>query len=224
MENEIPYAFGDVLKSFRRRKQLSQQALANLLGVHRNTISNWERGNFLPKSKTMVLELARHLHLDEQETRQLLEASLTALTPYWSLPFPRNPLFTEHEEQFQTLHCILHTDQIPEESRERAIYGLEGGRKTQLAIEYAYRYALEYTAVFWINANNTECLMASFQAIAQALQLPICQEANQWQIVAAVHGWLAQHRDWLLIWHNGENLDLMHQFFPPALPGITLLT
>lgn len=222
MKIEI-YAFGDVLKSFRQRKQLSQQALANLLGTHRNTISNWERGNFLPKSKTMVLELARLLCLDEQETRQLLEASLTALTPHWSLPFPRNPLPAEREELLQTLHQVLHADQNKALPRNCAIYGLGGSGKTQLAIEYAYRYALEYTAVFWINASDVERLTESFQAIAQVLQVPTCQETTQRQIVAAVHSWLAQHRDWLLIWHNGENLDLMQQFFPPALQGATLL-
>src|SRR5690348_3183632 len=98
MEQMTADPFGEVLKHFRKYKRLSQQALADRLGVHRNTISVWERGDFLPESKTMILELARHLVLNDQETRLLLEASLTALTPHWSVPFPRNALFTGREE------------------------------------------------------------------------------------------------------------------------------
>src|SRR4029077_1027959 len=78
-------SFGVLLQTFRIRKHLTQQHLADALGMHRHTISRWEQGDFLPGSKSMVLELARRLHLDEQETRQLLEASLTALSPYWSV-------------------------------------------------------------------------------------------------------------------------------------------
>ncbi len=48
MEQMTADPFGEVLKSFRKRKRLSQQALAERLGVHRNTISIWERGDFLP--------------------------------------------------------------------------------------------------------------------------------------------------------------------------------
>lgn len=48
MEQTISSSFGEILKIFRKRRRLSQQALADLLGVHRNTISIWERGDFLP--------------------------------------------------------------------------------------------------------------------------------------------------------------------------------
>jgi DNA-binding XRE family transcriptional regulator len=91
-------SFGELLTAFRKRRRLTQQQLAEAIGVHRSTIVRWERGDFLPKGKTLVLELARHLHLDEQECRCLLEASLTALAPYWLVPFQRNPFFTGREE------------------------------------------------------------------------------------------------------------------------------
>jgi transcriptional regulator with XRE-family HTH domain len=95
------YLFGDLLKTLRKMKHLSQQALADKLGVHRNTIWSWEQGVYLPDSKGMVLELARLLDLDEPETRQLLEASLTTVSSYWNVPFARNPFFTGRE---QVLH------------------------------------------------------------------------------------------------------------------------
>src|SRR5690242_14460629 len=98
MDSITMTSFGELLRAWRKRRRLTQQRLAERLGVHRNAISAWEQGNVLPKSKSIVLELARQLRLDDQETRQLLEASLTALTPYWSVPYLRNPLFTGREE------------------------------------------------------------------------------------------------------------------------------
>jgi len=53
---------GDLLKALRKRRKLSQQELARRLGKHLNTIGYWERGDRLPDTKAMVLELARVLH------------------------------------------------------------------------------------------------------------------------------------------------------------------
>lgn len=87
-------SFGALLTAFRHRRHLTQAHLAQRIGMHRHAIGRWEQGDFLPGSKGMVMELAKHLCLDDQETRQFLEASLTALAPPWSVPLPRNPFFT----------------------------------------------------------------------------------------------------------------------------------
>ncbi len=74
-------SFGALLNTFRKRARFTQQALAEAIGVHRRTLVRWEQGDALPGSKALVLELARYLKLDDQKTRQLLDASLTALSP-----------------------------------------------------------------------------------------------------------------------------------------------
>ena len=71
--------------------------------MHRHAIGRWEQGDVLPANKTIVLELARHLYLDDQEARQLLEASFTALAPPSTIPYPRNSLFTGRQEVLETL-------------------------------------------------------------------------------------------------------------------------
>ncbi len=217
-------SFGTVLKAFRTRRCLTQQQLAQRLGVRRNTIGTWERGDFLPGSKGIVLELARHLHLDDQQTRQLLEASLTALSPYWHVPLPRNPYFTGREEILVALHTQLGVNQAVALTQSCALHGLGGVGKTQIALEYAYRHALEYSAVFWIGAETSETIISGLLRIADVLQLPGRDDKDQQRVIAAVHRWLTTHSQWLLIWDNVEDLALLDHFLPSIRQGAVLLT
>src|SRR5581483_5631396 len=212
----ISAPFGELLTTWRTRRRLTQMALASALGTHRNTIGRWERGDGLPETRGMVLELARLLHLDEQETRQLLEASLTALAPHWTVPLRRNPCFTGRDELLQRIHTRLAPRQPVALSPAVALRGMGGIGKTQLAVEYAYRCALEYRAVFWLAAETGESLMTSMQQIAEQLQLPERQAPEQSQVVAAVQRWLTRHADWLVIADNVEDLDLLQAVLPSA--------
>jgi tetratricopeptide (TPR) repeat protein/transcriptional regulator with XRE-family HTH domain len=218
------FSFGVLLKAFRTRRRLTQQHLAISIGMHRNAIIRWEQGEFLPATKTIVLELAKQLRLDDGETRQFLEASLTALSPHWSVPFPRNPFFTGREAILSTLHQHLGADQAVALSQSSALHGLGGVGKTQIALEYAYQHALDYRAVFWVSAETEEQIRSSLVRIAEVLHVPEYERKDQQRAIAAVQRWLIIHGQWLLIWDNVEDLALLEHFLPAARSGVILLT
>lgn len=218
------FSFGALLQSFRKRVHLTQQELAEAIGINRRTLIRWEQGDFLPESKTLLLDLARHLKLGDQESRRLLEASLTALSPYWFVPFPRNPFFTGREGILEELHAQLGVAEAVALTHSSALHGLGGVGKTQIALEYAYRHALEYSAVFWIGAETEEQITTSLLHVAGVLQLPEQTDKDQQQVIVAVQRWLATHQHWLLIWDNIEDLTLLDHFLPSTRSGAILLT
>ncbi len=228
METSDLASFGELLKSYRKRQRLTQQQVARQLALHHNTIGAWERGDYLPATRGMILELARCLRLTESETQTLLEASLTAVTPRWSVPYQRNPFFTGRQATLQHLHRLLSAQPGGPDSsgnhRACVLSGLAGIGKTQTALEYAYRHVLDYAAVFWISAETSLSIISGFTTIARMLKLPVEYIQNQEEVIAGVLDWLNTHQDWLLIFDNTHDIAVIKRFLPSSQNGSLLFT
>lgn len=70
----MSYGFGELLRRYRAGEELTQQVLANLIGVTRNTIRDWEQGKRVP-SREKVLALADALHIPSNELEIFLQAA-----------------------------------------------------------------------------------------------------------------------------------------------------
>src|SRR5947209_15456896 len=106
MDSSSEYMFSELLKQFRVRGHISQQELAEKLHVHRNTISAWERGDSLPKTRPLVLEVAKVLRLKQPDRDALLQASFwkRPKSSFWNVPYRRNPFFTGRADVLKHLH------------------------------------------------------------------------------------------------------------------------
>jgi tetratricopeptide (TPR) repeat protein len=214
--------FGDLLRTLRKQRRLTQQQLAERIGVTRETISLWERGNYKPIT-TMLYELVNVLQLTEQEKRLLFEAHIgtAAILPLRNLP-ECNLYFTGREAQLQQLHHHLSAGK--QVVLTQAINGLGGGGKTQLALAYAYRYREHYHDILWVCADTRETFIASYIQLATLLNLSKREEQDQQKVVEAVKRWLWEHKHWLLILDNVEDLGLVRSFLPSVRQGAVLLT
>jgi tetratricopeptide (TPR) repeat protein len=142
----------------------------------------------------------------------------------WNIPYPRNPYFTGREELLQSLAASLRGGETVGISQPQAVSGLGGVGKTQLALEYAYRYYQDYDVVLWTRADTQEALISGFVVFAILLQLPEQEERDQLKVMQAVKRWLTSHAGWLLLLDNADDLTLVRDFLPPAGRGHTLLT
>lgn len=220
--SEMYREIGQRLRRARLRLNLSQEELAREINTTAVSISRWERGIVLPQPLYRA-QLCRVFGLDgsalfgeSNENQQ----SQFAQPSFWYVPYLRNPLFTGRLEILQRLCELLHT----ERTRPQAICGMGGVGKTQLALEYVYRYQQEYQAIFWLRSETRETLSADFVLLAEHLNLPAHTDPDQQRIIEAVKGWLSEHTNWLCIFDNVEDLALLNAFIPSRRSGHILLT
>ena len=124
-------------------------------------------------------------------------------------PCDRNPFFTGREREIAQLHQMLVGTGAP--GTTAAIVGPSGVGKSQLAIEYAFRYRSAYSAVLWCQADTSDRLQSGFIEIARRLNLPEKDAAEQSKVVRAVRKWLETEADYLLVLDNAADPALFRQ-------------
>ncbi|MFD0856484.1 cytochrome C, partial [Actinomadura adrarensis] len=87
----------------------------------------------------------------------------------WGRIPPRNKNFTGRKELLERLRTDIvgKVAVVP-----HALHGLGGVGKTQMAIEYAYRYRSEYDVVWWVPADQPVLVRSSLANLAPHLGLP----------------------------------------------------
>jgi TIR domain-containing protein/tetratricopeptide repeat protein len=141
-----------------------------------------------------------------------------ALPAVWKVP-PRNPRFIGRDGILTELRQRLHADEPM--LVVQALYGLGGVGKTQLAIEYAHRFAADYDLVWWIDAGQPVLIPDQLAALATRLDLvpgPTVTDTVE-RLLAELRG----RGRWLLVFDNAERAADIADHRPGG-PGHVLVT
>ena len=103
-----------------------------------------------------------------------------------------------------------------------ALQGMGGVGKTQLAIEYAYRYGAAYDVVFWLTADSPDNLEASLRDLGNLLGLELERSGPDYAR-AVIQELSRDRRRWLLILDNADEPELIQTYMPHG-PGHVLIT
>jgi hypothetical protein len=104
----------------------------------------------------------------------------------------------------------------------QALAGLGGIGKTQLALEYSYRYAAEYDVVWWIRSEYDDVRREDMKALGAELGAE--SEVDPDRAVKATIKWLDCCGDWLLVFDNAEHPDVIRPLLPQAGLGHIIIT
>ena len=205
-------AFAGLLRQLRTEAGLTQEELAEAAGLSPRSVSDLERGiNRTARKDTAVL-LSRALSLAEPAraafvavarglapAADVLAAIRGTQTRAWNVP-ARNPGFTGREELLADVRRRLLS---ADKAVVQALLGMGGIGKTQLATEYAHRFADSYDLAWWINAEQGGLI--GDQVAALGLALGCVQPGDGAETVrTAVLGELRHRGRWLLIFDNAE--------------------
>ena len=151
------------------------------------------------------------------------QAHTSSLPPIWNILFPRNPHFTGREDLFAQMRAAFAASEIAALTQAQAIHGLGGVGKTQLAVEYAFRYAREYDIVWFVRSESSSVLASDLAQLATPMQLPERDERDQNVVIQAVRRELSQRNRWLIIFDNAEEPNDWSPFHLPQT-GHVLIT
>jgi Domain of unknown function (DUF4062)/Tetratricopeptide repeat/NB-ARC domain len=185
LDQLIDHAFGARQEAFRRRVQAS--------GLVTQTFASPDELGRLVERSLRELAAARR----GPDPGGLAPGSVLRV---WNVP-ARNPGFTGRDGMLAAVRERLLAG---DRAVVQALQGMGGVGKTQLAIEYAHRFADSYDVAWWVNAEQAGLIGDQFAALGAALG---CVEpgAGTAAVQAAVLADLHQRGRWLLVFDNAEN-------------------
>jgi|HubBroStandDraft_3_1064219.scaffolds.fasta_scaffold06880_3 tetratricopeptide (TPR) repeat protein len=194
----------------------TNKEFASCLGNDERTVRNWRYARNTPSE---IASVERELLGDSDgyaEWRSELREAYRRTKPrdveheltsshsgsIISLPYPSlGSLFKGRDELLLELHTSLSRSVGRTAITASAVYGLGGVGKTRTAVEYAWRYQHEYTALLFVIAETPEALRRNLAGLVGPLVLNLPEKnfvEEELRLKAAIE-WLMRHPGWLLI-------------------------
>ncbi|HEU5161307.1 MAG TPA: FxSxx-COOH system tetratricopeptide repeat protein [Streptosporangiaceae bacterium] len=135
--------------------------------------------------------------------------------PVWGSVPPRNKNFTGREELLATLRAGIASQVTAVVPQPKTLHGLGGVGKTQMAVEYIYRYRHEYDVVWWIPSDQPFLVKTALAELASHLGLPAAsgiEDAAKEALDALRRG--EPYAKWLLVFDNADQPEDLLDLIP----------
>ena len=149
---------------------------------------------------------------------------IDSITKNNNLP-TRNKYFSGRADQLESINDLFKKKANNAVNICQTVSGLGGIGKTQLAIEYAYRYSGNFKNCIWfLNAETATTTQSYFAAFAEHFNLGLQADFKPEDLQWAVKTWLTNNKGWLLIFDNLESADTINLYLPDKINGRMIVT
>jgi hypothetical protein len=155
----------------------------------------------------------------EQDGQPVRADRQIAARRVWNVPAP-NRGFTGRDGLLEKLREQLHAGHG---AAVLVLRGMGGVGKSQLATEFAHRFASDYDIVWWIEAEQPELIGPAVAALAVELGC-VPQGADTGPSVSAAMAELRARGRWLLVFDNAVSAAALNGWLPGSTAGHMLIT
>ncbi|WP_327397395.1 FxSxx-COOH system tetratricopeptide repeat protein [Streptomyces phaeochromogenes] len=128
----------------------------------------------------------------------------------------RNSHFTGREEELRVLRQRLASTAVEVLSQPpQAVFGLGGIGKTEIAAEYAHRYARDYDIVWWVRSEHEDRVRDAFVKLGKRLGLAHAdgqRDKSIWAVMDELRN--GRYDRWLLIFDNATHPEVVKRYLP----------
>ena len=157
------------------------------------------------------------------------DAAIYLRRPLCTAILQRNSFFLGRDSQLGELRVCLSSEKQSTSPISCALEGIGGIGKTQVALEFTYRYRERYDEVFWISAESDSELRGTFGAIGRRLKLfdteiidqPKVEKVQEWleatgTYVKSLLSKVLTILDlrWLLVFDNVHDWNTISRYWP----------
>ena len=156
---------------------------------------------------------------------QTFQERLISLNPNRNNLPKRNQFFTGREDILHQLNGLFSVNKTT--AITQIFSGLSGIGKTDTALEFCHIHINDYQTILWVNAEDEVNLSSSYSEIVRLLGLVITGSLNSFNLkqnILSVNNWLSNRSNWLLVWDNLQDANLLTQFLPFNHQGHVLVT
>jgi len=130
-----------------------------------------------------------------------------------NIPYLRNIYFTGRDDTLRKISERFTDGQAI--SLTQSITGLGGLGKTQIALEYAYRYCSKYNCIWWVPSETEATMLTAYRNFAHKMKLVSDQEQDDYEVIInKVLTWMDTHSKWLFIYDNADNISADTKWWP----------
>ncbi|MCT4563542.1 MAG: FxSxx-COOH system tetratricopeptide repeat protein [Maledivibacter sp.] len=102
--------------------------------------------------------------------------------------------------------------------------GLGGVGKTQIALEYIFRFQENYEVVWWIESEDSSTIIKSYNSLLIKLGFVDKEIEDVNEVVLMISEWASQNSNWLFVYDNASNFDELYDYIPVTQSGNILIT